>query len=905
MKVPMDFTGPPKPHRLMSPSPLTLVSPSTGGWLASVTYLPKSNAVFLSLLKKCFFSSALVAVFFCQLPHSVAGMFYYGSEIAIDQGGAIQYFDAQGNLSSNPEWNGFNLGSYNLLGGSSLSLRGGGVFVFRDNGSDYINTSNTQTLFYSVYQGATAGTFTAAQLLAGSGGGTTAFLGGSNFQGYNFGLNTNLGTSFNTSGSWNIAVYFQGNASYNDNGQQFFAMNNSSNNGGANFVANISAFYGATTTGTQPSAFTGSGNFNFNGNGQTYTLNVANNYSGETQIDAGTVAVTGEGTLGSSTVYIGNGGNAFNAQLTLNGTVATLSNNIVSNPSTASGTRIIRKEGSTEQTLTGSITLSRNLQISVGSGSSLIVSGLINTNTLTLDKFGSGNLTLSNGSNNGLNRYYLSAGTVNVSGEGNLGSRAGAGFGNKLYFDGGALNATSGFTISGNNGITLGNSGGRISVASGQTLTVQSFIDDNNTTNDFIKSGAGTLFLDKSGVNDFSHTTIRVYEGTLSTWNPGGLLSSTVQLGDTITSGTYRFTKTDGSEIANKTFNIAAGGGSIRVTDDSLSLGTGNLTGSGTFSKIGNGTLTISGLSNSHNGEVLVSAGSLALTSSISSSALTLSGGNLSTSANNQLNDSATVTVNSGTFSVGGAETVGAISGSGGTINLGANTLTSSVAAGSSTFSGSITGTGGGITKSGAGELILAGSSNYTGATSVSQGTLRVNGSLGNTAVSVANGATLGGNATIGGLVTLNSGANLAPGNSVGVMNFSSGLTLNASSTVTMEISNVNGNADSINVTGGSLTYAGNLVFDAESMSGVTNNSYTLFTGSQTGSWSSVALASGPSPGFANNSGIWTRNAGDGNVWTYNQAAGTLTVIPEPSTYALMGIGAAFVLWRLRRRKHD
>lgn len=225
------------------------------------------------------------------------------------------------------------------------------------------------------------------------------------------------------------------------------------------------------------------------------------------------------------------------------------------------------------------------------------------------------------------------------------------------------------------------------------------------------------------------------------------------------------------------------------------------------------------------------------------------------------------------------------------------------------TFQGGVRGSAG-LTKSGEGTLNLthSGASNtYNGTWTVQAGTLLVNTNHAG-AVTVNSSGTLGGNSTISGLVTLNSGGTLAPGNSIGTMNFSAGLTLNSTSTVRMEISNVNGSADRINVSGGQLTYAGNLVFDAQSMAGVTNNTYTLFntTGATTsGSWASVALAGGDSPAFVNNSGIWTRNTGDGNVWTYDQGAGTLTVVPEPSTYALMGVGAAFLLWRIRRRKRD
>lgn len=63
-----------------------------------------------------------------------------------------------------------------------------------------------------------------------------------------------------------------------------------------------------------------------------------------------------------------------------------------------------------------------------------------------------------------------------------------------------------------------------------------------------------------------------------------------------------------------------------------------------------------------------------------------------------------------------------------------------------------------GIVKSGSGTLVLAGTNTYTGPTLLEAGTTRVHGSLGNTAVTVAPHATLGGNGSIGGGVTLQAG---------------------------------------------------------------------------------------------------------------------------------------------------
>jgi autotransporter-associated beta strand protein len=234
-----------------------------------------------------------------------------------------------------------------------------------------------------------------------------------------------------------------------------------------------------------------------------------------------------------------------------------------------------------------------------------------------------------------------------------------------------------------------------------------------------------------------------------------------------------------------------------------------------------------------------------------------------------------------------GLTTAGTATYSGNLTIHGAATLTAATGA-TATFSGNFSGAGN-LTKTGAGSVVLTGASSHTGGTTVSEGTLYSNGYLSGS-VLVQTGATLGGSGTISGLATLNAGATLAPGNSVGTLTFEDGLTLNATSTVTMEI---NGAADfdRITVNGGLLTYGGTLSL-LFGFTPAVNSTYQLFTGD------AVATATGDFATLTFNDPAYQGS--------YNPDSGllTLTAVPEPQTWALLGLGASFLLWQIRRRKN-
>ena len=122
-------------------------------------------------------------------------------------------------------------------------------------------------------------------------------------------------------------------------------------------------------------------------------------------------------------------------------------------------------------------------------------------------------------------------------------------------------------------------------------------------------------------------------------------------------------------------------------------------------------------------------------------------------------------------------------------------------------LSGVISGVGG-VLVNGSGVVLLAGTSTYQGATTLAAGTLVVNGSIANSAVSV-NAGTLKGNGTVGPL-TVNSGT-VAPGNSIGTLNVAGNVTFGAGSIYEVEI-DPTGRSDLINASGSAAILAGSAV---------------------------------------------------------------------------------------------
>ena len=224
------------------------------------------------------------------------------------------------------------------------------------------------------------------------------------------------------------------------------------------------------------------------------------------------------------------------------------------------------------------------------------------------------------------------------------------------------------------------------------------------------------------------------------------------------------------------------------------------------------------------------------------------------------------------------------------------------------------------LTKIGNGTLTLSSANNYSGATNVNAGKLLINGSTSSTtAVTVADGATLGGSGAIGGSVTVQGGGTFAPGN--GVESIATGnLALLASAIFAQEIdkSAAMGISGDLTATTGSLGITSGAILTLTELgtSGAwgVGDKITLI-GYSTGIWNGGlftylgnTLTDDSNFTF---SGIgWTFNYDDTtfgdnyqsdlSAFTGSARYVTMTAIPEPRTALLGGLG---LLMLMRRRR--
>lgn len=417
-------------------------------------------------------------------------------------------------------------------------------------------------------------------------------------------------------------------------------------------------------------------------------------------------------------------------------------------------------------------------------------------------------------------------------------------------------------------------------------LIVSGVIGETGGSQGLTKSGNGDLTL--SSTNTYSgKTTIssgRLYFSSLKNVGEGpSSFGAPVTAANGIIDVNGRITYTGGSATSDRVFHFLSGQQFDNTGSGTLTL-TGGFTGSGTTPTFrGNGTFVVSGLialgsggiNRTDGGTVYLTNPANAFTGSLTildgtfsvdtladagtacpigaGSTIIIGQGNGTTgklrvtgAADVSCNRAVTIASMAGKTNGGNIENATA----GTTLTLSGNISPSSAAltpklqllgTGDGVLSGVISGAML-VTINGTGIWTLSGANTYTGVTTVSSGTLLVNGSTAaGSTMSVASGATLGGTGTVYGAVNMAAGATLAPGSGgIGTLTAGDGgsaaLTLNGN-VVTCEVSNVSGTCDAVTVSGtlvlnGDSTLA--LSFPAGSAPAGT---YTLMTyGAKTGS---------------------------------------------------------------------
>jgi autotransporter-associated beta strand protein len=192
--------------------------------------------------------------------------------------------------------------------------------------------------------------------------------------------------------------------------------------------------------------------------------------------------------------------------------------------------------------------------------------------------------------------------------------------------------------------------------------------------------------------------------------------------------------------------------------------------------------------------------------------------------------------------------------------------------------------------KVGTGKLTLTGNSTYTGGTIVSNGALFVSNPTGSGTgagtVDVRNGATLGGAGIISGATTIESGATLAPGDTVGKLTFNSSLTLASGSTSRLEL-NAGALTNDTVKTIGAITYNGTLIVSNTAGTLAAGQSFKLFEApGYSGSFTVIAL-----PTLGANLAWTNRLSTDGTIAVFSTAPA-----PPPVFNSVTAVGSNLVM---------
>jgi autotransporter-associated beta strand protein len=412
------------------------------------------------------------------------------------------------------------------------------------------------------------------------------------------------------------------------------------------------------------------------------------------------------------------------------------------------------------------------------------------------------------------------------------------GSGGPLNIVSGAVAAISNDTLgSGWSSLTLGNGEGVITVASGDSLTLNTAVNVTGAgSDDLIKTGAGTLNFD--GTNSYTGPTV-VNQGTLAV---GGTLSGSI---------------------------VLTAGGTLSNAASLLGTVSGNITGAGAVAPASTGTLALTG-SNSYSSATAFSSGVL---QAVANAGNTVSGTSYALSPNSVLTlngstlqlraDSNTVFTTAAGSGLGGSATINVANISTGANNiltlnnfaaLGTNTLTVTAGNGDILGLGAINGANGGgtatLSPSAGASLLVASFAVATGNNSILAftgagnttftGALTANGSHNlQLTITTTGTVTLDGENLISQLSTANAGSSILLNSGALVLNNANPFTLDtlapldlgntASSTTSATL--FLGGTNAPNSTGIVTNPSGGVVFDDRQIFAQTNDTGTLTIG--------------------------------------------------------------------------
>ncbi|HEY7979082.1 MAG TPA: autotransporter domain-containing protein [Rhizomicrobium sp.] len=555
----------------------------------------------------------------------------------------------------------------------------------------------------------------------------------------------------------------------------------------------------ATNNGATIAGLSGTGLVNLGA--QTLTLaNASNTFDGVIQGNGGLTLTGGTLTLSNVNTYSGTTEIGAGAGLTLTGN-GSIANSSVNDLGTLDLTATTTAAGATIASLSGNGTVesgAATLAITNGAGE---FSGVID---------GTGGLTLTGGAEtlSGANTY---TGATTVTGGVLTAGTSAALNNNTVTLAGGGLGYGDGVNLA--DAVVLAGSNAQLQVNTG-TATQSGAITETGGPRDLDKTGNGTLVVTTAVA--YTGTT-DVEAGTLRAGVANAFASSSniiVAQGATLDLGGF-----------NQSATELSGGGNIDIGSSQFTVGSDNasttfsgvLSGTGSLVKTGTGTLTLSG-DNTYSGGTTIQGGTIDAesdhafgTGSITMEDPVLAYGNGISIANNLI--------------------------------LAANDAQLQVTTGTATQAGVISQTGGArpLEKIGAGTLVLSATNTYTGATTVTAGTLDVTGSIASSSLTtVKSGATLTGSGTVGS-ASIASGATFTPS---GTMHVNGNLTFASGSNYVVALSPAS--ASQANVTG-TAALGGAAVKASYGAGNYINKQYTIVTaGTVSGTFGSVTSANLP-----------------------------------------------------------